>query len=352
MTLPTSMPTALAQFRDPMHSVWLTEPASTFADKHDPLFMFIFWSCTVMFVGLMGLMGYFVIRYARRPGQAQQRSASHNTALEMTWTILPLFLLAVIFVWGFKGFVYMQVAPADSEQVRLTGSQWNWEMSYDNGAVSTMTTMVAAKEVPIFPVPAGKPTKVTMISRDVLHSFFVPDFRVKLDVLPNRYMTVWFEPTGEPQEQRDDAGELLGRWTDHYLFCTEYCGDGHSQMGAIIRVMPEADYLAWKQNAANPYEGLSPAEVGEVVYRVKGCNACHSVDGSSGTGPTWQGVYGSTEEFVGGGSTTVDDNYIRESVLEPAKNIVAGYSNQMPTYQGQLTEEELAGLIAYIKSLQ
>ncbi len=356
MTLPTSIPATLAQltlgqFRDPMHSVWLTEPASTFAAKHDPLFMFIFWSCTVMFVGLMGVMFYFVVKYARRPGKAQERSASHNTAMELTWTILPLFLLAVIFVWGFKGYVYMQVAPVNAEQVRLNAVQWNWEMTYDNGGSSTMLTMVADKEVPIFPVPAGRPTRVQMISRDVLHSFYVPDFRVKLDVFPSRYTSVWFTPTSEPQEQVDDAGNVIGYWTDHYLFCTEYCGDGHSQMGAIIRVMRDADYLEWKQKAANPLEGLEPVEAGALLYRLKGCNACHSVDGARGTGPTWQGIYGATHQFTGGGSATVDDNYIRESILEPAKNIVAGYSNQMPSYQGQLTEEEISFLIEYIRSL-
>jgi len=351
MTLTNPIPTGLAQSRGMMSEVWLTDPASTFATQHDPLFMFIFWACTVLFVGLMGAMFYFVVKYARRPGKAQERSASHNTALELTWTILPLFLLAVIFVWGFKGYVYMQVAPADAEQMRLNAVQWNWEMVYDNGGVSTMTTMVADKEVPIFPVPAGKPTRLTMISRDVLHSFYVPDFRTKLDIFPNRYSSIWFNPTSEPVEQYDDAGEVIGYWKDHYLFCTEYCGDGHSQMGAIVRVMPEADYLAWKQAASNPYEGLTPVEIGELAYRLKGCNACHSVDGTRGTGPTWLNVYGSTEQFAGGGSTTVDDNYIRESILYPARNIVASYSNQMPSYQGQLTEEEIAALIEYIKSL-
>ena len=342
--------TGLAQSRG-MSSVWLTDPASTFAAQHDPLFMFIFWACTVLFIGLMGVMFYFVVKYARRPGRTQERSASHNTALELTWTILPLFLLAVIFVWGFKGYVYMQVAPADAEQMRLSAVQWNWEMVYDNGGVSTMTTTVADKEVPIFPVPANRPTRLTMVSRDVLHSFYVRDFRTKLDIFPNRYTSIWFNPTSEPVEQYNDAGEMIGMWKDHYLFCTEYCGDGHSQMGAIIRVMPEAEYLAWKQAAANPYEGLAPAEIGELAYRLKGCNACHSVDGSRGTGPTWLGAYGKTEQFTDGSSTTVDDNYIRESILYPARKIVAGYSNQMPSYQGQLTEEELAGIIEYMKTL-
>lgn len=345
--------TTLAQISDPMRPLWLPPQDSTFASKQDGLFMFIFWLCTVVFVVMMGVMIFWALRYKRRPGVAQQRSASHNTLLELSWSVLPLFVLAAIFVWGFRDYIYMHVAPAGAEEVTLRAYQWNWELVYDNGGRSAATMRVADKAVPIFPVPQGVPVRVVMHSTDVIHSFFVPDFRTKIDVFPNRYTTIWFHATSQPQEQYDEnTGEYLGRWIDHMLFCAEYCGEGHSQMGAVIRVMSEADFDEFKQTAADLYKDKTPAEIGALVYTLKGCNACHTVDGSVSTGPTWKGIWGQTHRFTDGTSGVVDENYVRESILTPSAKIVAGFPNQMQSYQGQISEEEIEGIIAYLKSLQ
>ncbi|MFG0256743.1 MAG: c-type cytochrome [Phycisphaerales bacterium JB043] len=332
--------------QEAFRSWMLPDPDSSFAAHVDKPFMFITWICLIFFFPMMGLMVYFVVKYRRREGVAQQRSPAHHTAIELTWTIGPLFLLGIMFVWGFKGYLFFHVAPSDAEQIDLQAMKWNWTMTYDTGTQSAQTISIADKEVPVFPVPAGKPVKLTMHSTDVIHSFFVPDFRVKLDVFPNRYTTMWFQPTVEPELQADGS-----RYSDHLVFCTEYCGDGHSQMGAVIRVMPKADYDAWKNQPPYNPDVDPPHEIGEILYRVKGCNACHSVDGAANVGPTWQGVFGSARTFSNAPSAMADENYIRESILDPAAKLVAGFPNQMVSYQGQLTEQEIDWIIAYIKTL-
>lgn len=359
MHMTNFLTSTLAQMSDPMRDVWLPEQSSTFAPIQDRLFMFVFWTSVVFFVLLMGAMFYFVFKYRRRPGVPQMRSPSHNTPLEITWTVLPMFLLVVMFVWGFKGYIYMLVQPAGSEQIVVAAQQWNWEFAYDNGARSIKLANVADKEVPVFPVPAGRPIKLLMSSRDVIHSFFVPTFRTKMDIFPNRYTTIWFEATdfdGEnapsgPDPNDPNPDPEFPRYRDHYLFCAEYCGEGHSQMAAVVRVVPESDYLVWKENAADIYKDKSPVQIGELVRTMKGCATCHTVDGSPGTGPTWLGIWGETHQFTNGSSAVVDENYIRESILDPGAKIRNGFPNQMVSYQGQLSEEEMNGLIAYIQSL-
>ena len=360
MNLVNAIPKTLAQRSDPFRDLMLPEQSSTFAPIQDDLYMFIFWVSVVFFVILMGAMFYFVFKYRRKPGVSQQRSVAHNTPLEITWTVIPMFLLVVMFVWGFKGMIYMLVAPADAETINVSAVQWNWEFAYDNGGVSTKSMVVADKQVPVFPVPAGKPVKVVLNSRDVIHSFFIPMFRVKIDVMPFRYTTLWFEATDfdsenapvgpDPRDPNPDAD--FERYRDHYLFCAEYCGEGHSQMAAVIRVVPQSDYEVWKQKAANPYDGKSPAEVGALVRTIKGCATCHSADGSANTGPTWLGIWGETHTFTDGSTAVVDENYVRESILNPGAKIRQGFPNQMVSYQGQIAEEEILGVIEYLKSLQ
>jgi len=332
---------------------FFSPPASTKADTNDAIFAFIFWVSVFFFVLIMGAAGYFTWKYRRRPGVAQERSPAHHTPLEVTWTVAPCFLLLIMFVWGFKGFMDMHVEPIKGEEILLTAYQWNWEATYENGAGNGADVVeVADKEVPVIRVPVGQPVKLLMTSRDVIHSFYVPDFRVKMDIFPNRYTTTWFQATSEPETHYDENGEIVGRWTDHHLYCAEYCGDGHAQMAAVIRVMPEADFIEWKATAANIFaEDATPSEIGGLLYRAKGCNACHSVDGTAGTGPTWLGLYGSQVPIVGEGDVEADVNYLRESILYPAAKIHEGYPNQMQSYQGLLTDKELFALIQYMKSL-
>ena len=331
----------------------LGEPASTVAKTNDDLFMFIFWVCVISFVGVMGLVTYFTVKYRRKPGVAQQRSPSHNTPLEVTWTVAPCVILLVMFVWGFKGFMDLQVSPFKGEEILMTGYQWNWEATYENGASNGGDVVnLADKDVPVIRVPQGMPVNLLLTSRDVIHAFYVPAFRVKTDVFPNRYTSLWFQSDNEPEVQYDEQGTEIGRWTDHVLYCAEYCGDGHSQMLGVIRVMPQADFIAWKAEAANVFrDELKPSEVGALLFRAKGCNACHSVDGSASTGPTWQGIYGTTRSFSNASPVTADENYLRESILDPGAKIREGFPNQMQSYQGLLNDKEMFALISYIKTL-
>jgi len=316
--------------------VGLHRNASTFAGAHDALFWFIFWLSVFFFVLLMGLSAYFVLKYRRRPGVPAQRSASHNTPLELTWSVVPLVILLGLFFWAFHVYMDMHVAPGDAEEIHVTAQRWNWSWEYDNGAVSMEQRVVADAEVPIFAVPAGRPVRLIMHSTDVIHSLYVPDFRTKLDVFPMRYTTMWFEAMNEGEE--------------HYLFCAEYCGEQHSQMGAVIRVLSPADYAQWKADNAID-DALSPVDLGRILYRSKGCNACHALSDASGTGPGWGGIYGTERRFTDGTTAVADENYIRESILEPQVKIVDGYRNEMQSYQGLVTERELTALIAFIKSL-
>ena len=186
-------------------------------------------------------------------------------------------------------------------------------------------------------VPVGKPVSLLMSSQDVIHSFFVPAFRTKMDVLPNRYTRLWFEATAE--------GE-------YDIYCTEYCGKGHSEMLGKVLVLKEQDYNNWLSEAAAASSSLSLEEYGEQLYRTKACITCHSVDGTANQGPTWKGIFGKTEKLADGSNVTIDENYIRESILNPMAKITAGYQPIMPTFQGILNDRDIDALIAYIKTLE
>lgn len=307
----------------------------------DSLFMFIWWISVFFFVLLMGLMILFVIKYRRRPGQAAPRSPSHNTPLEITWTVVPTLILIVIFFWGFWGYMDMKVAPGDAIEMDLTALSWDWQLTYPNGAMSPEKTIIGSKEIPIFVVPEDRPVKLRMRSRDVIHSFWVPDFRTKVDIFPNRYTVYWFQP------DRLAPGESH---RDHWVFCAEYCGDQHAEMAAILRVVSRSEYRSTIDEWQVP-DDLPPAELGERVFRAQGCTGCHSVDGTSGIGPSLKDLYGSEVRFTDGTSTIADEDYIVESIINPSARITAGYRDQMPTYQGVLSTAEINGLVAYIKKI-
>jgi cytochrome c oxidase subunit 2 len=241
--------------------------------------------------------------------------------------VVPTILIIIVFVWGFRTYLKMNVVPKDAIEIKVTGQKWFWSFDYPDG-VTTVNELV---------VPLDKPVKLVMSSRDVIHSFFVPDFRVKMDVLPNRYTVTWFEAT------------KLG---NHNIFCAEYCGKGHSDMLGTVNVVSPLEYAKWLEEGATLGEGLTLEELGALLYTAKACHTCHKIDGAASTGPTFKNLYGHAAPMEDGTQQIVDENYLRESMLNPMSKIVAGFQPVMPTYQGILKDREIDALIAYIKSLQ
>lgn len=306
-----------------MGDFWLPEAASTIAPEIDSLFSFVTIVSAIIFVGVVGAMLWFSYRYRRQDPAERPAPVEESKVLEVSWIVVPTILVLLVFNWGFKSYVEMHTAPPNSYNVQVTAQQWSWLFEYPNG-VTTSDTMF---------VPEDRPVKTTMSSKDVIHSFFVPAFRVKQDVLPNRYTSVWFEAT--------DQGE-------YSLFCTEYCGTNHSQMNVVVKVMSRQAFNDKMEKLGTPKDIPLP-QLGEQLYSQRGCQGCHSLDGSDGVGPTWQGLYGKTGHTMADGSTvTADENYLRESILQSGAKIVEGYNNVMPSYSG-LSERQVSALVAFMK---
>lgn len=386
-----------------LHNIWFKKANSDLAvDANgdwyftgvDGQFMFILWVCIISFIMLMVPMCWWTWKYRRRPGHVQQRTPNHNTALEVTWVVGPLIVVVFIFFWGFHGYMRAQVARAGAEEILVNAQMWNWKATYSNGANSPETVYFDHKPqgdkvvrgniaFPVFVVPAGVPVKFRMTSSDVIHSFYIPDMRVKMDVFPNRYTSLTFTPmSSAPLE--DEAGKVVSQVgnllvaspgissevgtdgkrkiisRDHFIYCAEYCGQNHSEMAGILRVVSKADYDAIVQDWGNMEAKLSPVELGKLLYSVRGCNACHTLDGSKGTGPSWKGFYGKPVPFEGQQKgDPIDwakpdawDNYIVESINYPANRIHEGYrAGNMPSYLGQLSPAAINGIIAYMREL-
>jgi len=323
------------------HSWAMPTQASNFAAPTDLLYFFILGLDLFFFVLVMGAMGYFMWKYRRRSPDQKTSSISHNGRIELLWSVIPAVLLIVIFVWGEVDFVKESVPPSDALQVRVTGRKWSWTIEYPDypGAVLTSSN---TEPVPTLVVPLGRPVQLTMTSDDVIHSFFVPAFRVKRDVVPGRYSMLWFEPT------------VAG---DYNLFCTEYCGDQHSTMTGVVKVLPPDEFEAALKEAARLEikEGEGIVDFGARVFSRRGCGACHSIDGSKKTGPTWKNLWGKDEVLLTGTKAIRGEegmNYLRQSMLEPNAEIVSGYAGVgMPSFAGQLDDKQIDALIAYMKSL-
>jgi cytochrome c oxidase subunit II len=305
---------------------WMPADAATGAAAVDGAFYFILWVSIVFFALIVGLMLWFVIRYRRRPGHMQaEHSPHHSMALELTWTIIPVILVAVMFVIGFKTFLDEATPPDNSYEIKVHAQKWKWLFEYPNGWIDTELH-----------VPLNEPVQLLMDSTDVIHSFYVPDFRVKKDVVPGRYTKVWFEAT--------EAGE-------HNLFCAEFCGTGHSDMITKVIVHQPGGFETWLQTAANVYDTMPPAQAGAEMFKKYGCAQCHSIDGAANTGPTFKELFGSQVRFTEGQAVTADENYIRESILDPQAKTVAGFQGVMPTFQGRITDQQVGWIIEYLKSL-
>jgi cytochrome c oxidase subunit 2 len=310
---------------------WYPEQASTTANYVDTLFYFL-----VAITGSVGLLVaflliYFSIRYRRRPGQvAPPPPTEASLALEWFWTLAPLGIFMVIFVWGATVYFGAYRAPDDSTVIYVIGKQWMWKLQHPEGQ----------REINELHVPYGQPFKLMLTSEDVIHSFFVPEFRIHMDALPGRYTSVWFHAT-QPGT--------------YNLFCSQYCGTNHAGMIGHVIVMEPADYQNWLHLHA---EGSLALE-GRKVFLKYRCISCHSAD-ENARAPVLEELFGKTVHYHLPGETaptqnwrtvTADENYIRESILEPAAKIVAGHENIMPTFKGQVSEEEIISLIAFIKSL-
>jgi len=314
---------------DTTGTIFLTPGGSTIAGEVDSLFYFLVYASIAMFGIVLAGLVYFGLRYRRRQTDADTPTSgrAHNLKLELLWSIIPTILVVIVFIWGFRIYIKMHVVPHEAMEVKVTGQKWFWSFDYPQGA-STVNELV---------VPVSKPIKLLMSSKDVIHSFFVPDFRIKMDVLPNRYTITWFEAT---------------RTGNFDLFCAEFCGDGHSDMIGKVRVVGEREFSEWLEAGLSGGEGMTPEDFGARLYVSKACNTCHSIDGRSLVGPTFKGAFGTRRVLEDGGEVTIDENYIRESILEPQAKVSAGFQPVMPTYQGLLNSREIDALVVYIKSLK
>lgn len=311
----------------PTNDSFLFPPqASTYAEDVDALYYFIHYVSVFFWVLIVLAIVFFLWRWRR--GHKEGVGPSHSLPLELTWSIIPLILVVAMFLWGFKGFMVLSHPPGDAEEIHVTARKWQWAFEYPDGrrALSELH------------VEVNKPYKLVMTSEDVIHSFSVPSFRNKMDVLPGRYTSFWFEAT------------IPG---EHQVFCTEYCGDGHSDMLAKIIVHTPEEYERWVEESQVEDTTTPLPELGAQIFAGKGvCHTCHSIDGTTKIGPTLQGVFGQEEQMTDGSTVVVDEEYLRESILQPNAKVVQGFAPTMPTYQGQLTDREVSGLIEYIKTLQ
>jgi cytochrome c oxidase subunit 2 len=308
---------------------WMPLDASVTAHAIDWLYDFLYWTSVISTIVIVGAMAYFVFKYkakSRSANEVPEKSSDHSTALEVTWSVLPMFVLVAIFVWGFQGYIDLRTPPKGAMEIRATAQKWKWLFTYPGGLTDD-----------VLHVPQGQPVRMVINAVDVLHALYIPNFRVKMDAVPGRYTDLWFEAT---------------KTGDFPIFCAEYCGTEHSGMFSHVTVHPPGGYEAWLAEQKKKLLDLPPEELGKLLYEKQGCSTCHSVDGTPKIGPTWKGLFGKEESFTNGSKQAVDENYLRESIVDPNAKIVQGFVPSMPTYQGKLKDRELDGVIAYIKSLK
>lgn len=323
-------------FQDPDRDLLRQLPvkASTFTDDVDGVYYLSLWICAFFFFLILGILIYAVFKYRRRtPDQPPASMTTHNTALEVAWTLIPLVIVMILFAWGWKGVRDMTVAPADALQYEAVGQQWEWQISHPGSKSPVINEMW---------VPYGKNVKVTMFSNDVLHSFYIPAFRVKRDVLPGRKQMVWFN-ANRLSEMDPETGQPIG----YPLLCAEYCGTNHSYMLGKVYVVSQELY------DTRPWEILptDPIELGKYIYDRR-CYTCHTIDGAKSTAPTFKGLWGKNEQLADGSTVLVDADYIRESIQNPNAKRVAGYDGVNMTLFPDITDEQIDGIIEYIKTLQ
>ena len=303
----------------------LTESVTDYAGRLDTLYHFLigvsFLACALVLAGFI----YFSFRYRRKSkDEVGQATVSHSWTLEILWSAIPFVIFFVAFAWGWLLYHDLKRPPKASLEIHVYGQMWNWTFVYKNGKKTTSE----------FFVPVNRPVKLIMTSQDVLHSFFIPSFRIKQDVIPGMYTSLWFKANRK------------GRF---HVFCTEFCGTGHSDMLARLNVVSVKEWEEWMTK--DPYKGLSLADIGKQAFKGR-CMICHTTSEKKLIGPGLKGLYKSRRFFQDGSAQIADENYIRESILNPGAKIVSGFQNQMTPFAGLLSEEELTGLIEYIKLLK
>src|SRR5579863_3731737 len=296
-------------------------PASTGAGNVDALYIFLVLISGFMCLAIFTMIVIFALRFRRRRGvEAEQIEGS--TALEITWSVVPLGIFMVIFAWGAIIYFKERTPPRGATEVYVVAKQWMWKLEHEEGL----------REINELHVPVGRDVKMIMTSQDVIHSFYIPAFRIKQDVLPGRYTTLWFRAT-KPGV--------------YHLFCAEYCGSQHSGMIGQVVVMEPAQYQAWLSDGVT---SGSLAQNGESIFQQLGCPTCHRSD-TQGRGPNLVGIFGGQVLLEDGRTVIADENYVRESILSPSAKVVRGFKPIMPVFQGLVSEEQLNALVAYIKSL-
>jgi cytochrome c oxidase subunit 2 len=300
------------------------DSASTFSWQVDALYFYL--SGVTLFFTLLisGMLIFFIIRYRRRTPYEIPRPIAGSHKLETLWTVIPFLIAMTMFGWGARIYFEQYKPPANAVEVYVVGKQWMWKLQHATGQ----------REINQLHVPVGRKIKLIMTSEDVIHDFFVPAFRTKADVVPGRYTTLWFEPT---------------KTGTYHLFCAEYCGMNHSGMTGSVIVMEPREFDNWLSGNTG---STTPASAGQQLYQTLGCASCHGANGEGGRGPTLAGAFGKVTPLQSGESVRVDEAYIRESILNPQAKLVAGFGPIMPTFQGQVSEDQLVQLVAYIKSLQ
>lgn len=308
---------------------WFPPAASTFAAEVDWFYLAILYISIFFFVVVVAALVVFAIKFRRRPGYEGDSKALHNNALEITWTVIPSLVACWIFAQGVNGYMDMMTPPADTIDINVTARKWAWSFQYPNGAISDQLH-----------IPNNQAVLLNMRSEDVLHSFYVPAFRAKTDVVPGRVTTMWFQPI------------LEGKFD---LYCAEYCGDEHSRMIARegVVVHDQDGYDAWLAEAAKP--PLNPVAHGFWLYERMGCKSCHSTIADKRiVGPSFAKSYGQTFKNTKGQDVKFDQQYIRQSILEPQAQLREGYQNasQMPSFQGKLNEEQLSAVTAFLEAMK
>ena len=307
------------------------DSASSLSDRVDALYFFLIGVSGFFASLICALVVIFSFKYKRRSPKERGAAIEGSLALELVWTIIPFSLTLVMFVWGARVYFAAVVPPADASELYVVGKQWMWKLQHPQGQ----------REINELHVPVGQAVRLTMTSEDVIHSFYVPAFRMKQDVLPGRYTHAWFRAT--------KAGE-------YHLFCAEYCGTKHSGMIGTVHVMEPQDYERWLSGAM---AGETTAEAGRRLYESLRCDACHPVQAQAGVpagapvarGPSLVGAFGTLVALADGGTAVVDEEYVRESILRPMQRVTKDYEPLMPSYEGQLGEEQVLQIIAYLKTL-